>query len=48
MFLKSIRENLAGYLCSKMGEKRKKRKTAEHKADILFAAASAKHTKYIP
>lgn len=46
MFLKSLRKNLAGYLCSKMGEKRKK--TAEDKADILFAAASAKHTKYIP
>ena len=29
-----------------MGEKREK-KTAEDKADILFAA-SAKHTKYIP
>ena len=52
MFLKSLRENLAGYLCSKMGEKSKKkkkeRKTAEDKADILFAAASAKYTKYIP
>ena len=45
MFLKYLRENLAGYLCSKMGEKRK---TAEDKVDILFAAASAKHTKYIP
>ena len=29
MFLKSLRENLAGYLCSKMGEKSKKKKKKE-------------------
>lgn len=45
MFLKS--EKIQQDICALKWEKKEK-KIAEDKADILFAAASAKHTKYIP